>query len=367
MVTTRWPVHSEEEIAAVTEVLRSGKTNYWTGLEGQSFQREFAAQFSPDTLAIAVSNGTTALECALHALQALPGDEVIIPCRTFMATASACVMNGFKPVLADIDQGTLNVSVETLEARLTERTKAVIFVHFAGRPVDYSCYVWARAKGLLIIDDCAHAHGAQHVPLVFPAGFFADIACFSFCVGKIMSTGGEGGMCVTNNEKLFQRMYAYRDHGRYQMVGSKDMTQFQWTVEEFGSNLRMTEMQAAIGRIQLRNLPAQIERRRWIAGEYNKHFGCSVNTHPGHSYYLYIMLVIDRDRILARLNERGIPARLGGCPNIGREQAFLKAHWNLPCPNADEVGQYTLALPVYPTMTDEEVLTVIQEVRDACK
>jgi dTDP-4-amino-4,6-dideoxygalactose transaminase len=243
---TLWPYHSEDEISAVADVLRSGKTNYWSGSNGQAFESEFA-QYTGAKHAIAVTNGTTALELALHGLDLPPGSEVIVPCRTFMATASAVVTAGCKPVLADID-ATLNVTVETLEARRTEKTEAVIVVHYAGLPCDMAAIMdWAGKNTIYVIEDCAHAHGAringQHV------GTFGDVGCFSFCVGKIMSLGGEGGMVITNDETLHRRMGARRDHGRYQMVGSKDMTQFQWTVEEFGTNLRMTEMQSAIGRI----------------------------------------------------------------------------------------------------------------------
>lgn len=363
MVAIRWPVHEEDEIAAAAAVLRSGKTNYWTGEHGQAFEQEFARKITLQHSGVAVSSGTTALECAIHALRLDAGEEVIIPCRTFIATAAACVMNGVKPVLADIDMATLNVSVETLERRLTPKTRAVILVHFAGRPIDLGVYSWAEANNLRVIEDCAHAHGAVHPPAHhgLAAGAFGDIACFSFCVGKIMSLGGEGGMCVTQDEELLKRMKRYRDHGKYQMVGSRDFSEFQWTVDEFGSNLRMTEVQAAIGRIQLKKLPAWVDRRRRIAARYNDNFGQAATMHAGHSYYLYVLQTIDRDRIMRMLIERGIPARIGGCPNIGRERVF--GGYAEPCPNADKVGEMTLSLPIYPTMTDEDVEEVIFKVK----
>ena len=388
---TRWPYHEEDEIAAVAQVLRSGRTNFWQGgpdgeeSHGQAFEREFAA-FTGAAHALTVSNGTTALECALHAMAKNTGydplgwayegsgqQEVIVPCRTFMATASACVNTGYRPVLADIAEATLNVTVETLDARRTPRTRGVIVVHFAGRPCEMSSIMeWAHKHKLWVIEDCAHAHGATIDCVDIEAaatykrhvGTYGNIGTFSFCVGKIMSTGGEGGMCITNDAALHKHMAAYRDHGRYQMVGAKDMTQFQYTVEEFGSNLRMTEMQAVIGRIQLKKLPVWIYRRRRIAERYNAVFGTGQAFHPGHSFYLYIFMCVDRDRILSRLNERGIPARIGGCPNIGRERAFLAVH---DCPNADRAGEYTLALPIYPTMTDEDVDAVITEVSGVLK
>jgi dTDP-4-amino-4,6-dideoxygalactose transaminase len=359
---TLWPYHSEDEISAVADVLRSGKTNYWSGPNGQAFESEFA-QYTGAKHALAVTNGTTALELALHGLDLPPGSEVIVPCRTFMATASAVVTAGCKPVLADID-ATLNVTVETLDQRLTPNTAAVIVVHYAGLPCDMAAIMdWASKRDIYVIEDCAHAHGTrvngQHV------GTFGDVGCFSFCVGKIMSLGGEGGMVITNNETLHRRMGARRDHGRYQMVGSKDMTAFQWTVEEFGTNLRMTEMQSAIGRIQLTKLDGWVNRRNQIAAAYDAILG-GIPTPPGqkHGRYMYMAYVDDRDRKMVELQNMGVTARLGGCPNIGREAVFVNnAH---ACPVADELGFHTLSLPVYPTLTDDDVSAILDSVEMIC-
>lgn len=366
-----WPYHSDDEVEAVAAVLRSGRTNYWSvNSHGQAFEQEFAKFHGPGVQALAVTNGTAALELALHALGIAPEQgwsgqlaEVIVPCRTFMATASAVVNSGYQPVLADIDAETLNVTVDTLEARRTEYTRAVIVVHWAGLPCDMPAIcAWAKKHGILVIEDCAHAHGATlqgHHEL--PVGIWGAIGCYSFCVGKIMSTGGEGGMVVTRDAAMHKRMAAYRDHGRYQMMGSKDMTAFEWTVEEFGSNLRMTEMQSAIGRIQLRKLKGWVERRRDIAEFYDYLLGQKVRR-PGHSFYLYLAQIDNRDEVLERLLSKDIPARIGGCPNIGREAVF-KGRAAL-CPVADEVGKHILSLPIYPTMTDAEVRHVAEAVKN---
>lgn len=354
---SQWPYHSENEIAAVAEVLRSGKTNYWVGEHGQAFESEFAA-YTGAQHALTVSNGTTALEVAIHALGISYG-EVILPCRTFMATASAVVMNGLTPVLADIDETTLNVTVDTLEARRTPQTKAVIVVHYAGLPCDIEAICqWAAAHQITVIEDCAHAHGARvggkHV------GTFGAIGCFSFCVGKIMSTGGEGGMVVTRDPALHARMAAYRDHGRYQIAGNpmNHTPEFLWTVSEFGSNLRMTEMQSAIGRIQLKKLYGWVARRNEIADIYDAILylapGVTLIRPPPltcHARYMYLLLVEKRDEVLRRVFALG--ARLGGCPNIGHEKAF-RGH-AAPCPVADAIGGYVMSLPIYPTLTDAEV------------
>ena len=360
---TLWPHHSEDEISAVASVLRSGKTNYWTGSHGQAFESEFAV-YTGAKHALAVTNGTTALEVALHGLRLVPGSEVIVPCRTFMATASAVITANARVVLADIDPATLNVTVEALEARRTHLTAIVIVVHYAGLPCDMAAICkWADMHNIRVIEDCAHAHGTridgQHV------GTFGDIGCFSFCVGKTMSTGGEGGMVITNNALLHRRMGARRDHGRYQMVGSKDMTQFQWTVEEFGTNLRMTEMQSVIGRLQLAKLEKWVNRRNHIAAVYDGILG-GIPVPHGHSHgrYMYIAFVDDRDRKMVELQNMGVAARLGGCPNIGREAVFNKNA--LPCPQADAVGKRTLSLPVYPTMSDNDVEAVLDAVEIIC-
>lgn len=369
-LVTRWPSHTEDEIEAVAAVLRSGKTNYWSASDdghGVAFEREFLRDVvgMPTGHALAVSNGTTALECCLRGLEfprLRDGSEreVIVPCRTFMATASAVVHAGGKPVLADIDASSLCVTADTIEAVATWRTVGVIVVHYAGLPVpDMDAIVrLCMRKGWWIIEDCAHAHGAPGV------GRMSHAAAWSMCVGKIMSTGGEGGMCVALDAGVAGRMRAYRDHGRYQLSGRRPdgasaTGAFSWTVEEFGSNLRLTEMQSAIGRAQIKTLSAQIARRREIAARYDKAFGWQVSQ-PGHVHYMYVGQTDDRDEKMRVLNDMGIPARISGCPNIGHEQAFKKRDWIYDCPIADAVGERTLGFPCYPTMTDEDVARVIE-------
>lgn len=363
---THWPIHDQAEIDAVAEVLRSGATNYWQqGGQGRAFESEFAA-YTGAYYALTCSNGTTALELAVGALKLakdhrFPG-EIICPARTFVATASAVMTNGLRPVLADIDAETLNVTVKTLEARYTPHTKAVIVVHYAGLPCDmHAICEWAWERGLVVIEDAAHGHsatiGGRHV------GTFGDIGCFSFCVGKIMSTGGEGGMVITNKRWLYDRMRARRDHGRYSMVGSADPHAFQYTVAEPGTNARLTEMQSAIGRAQLKKLDGWVARRREIAARYDAELDWKV-TAEGHSHYMYIGRVTNwkRPDIIKNLNARGIPARIGGCANIGKEAAFQGIAQE--CPVADAVGERTLSLPIYPTMSDADCDEVIAAVRE---
>jgi len=368
----KWPYHGEDEIEAVAEVLRSGRTNYWTGENVQAFEKEFAAYVGAK-YAIAVTNGTTALELALHGVNAhYDRDEwsyegsarprVLCPARTFMATASAIANAGMQPVLCDIETD-LNVSVSTLEERYTTDVMGVIVVHYAGLPCNMpEIRAWAEERSLWVIEDSAHAHGAfigaEHV------GTFGDIGCFSFCVGKIMSTGGEGGIVVTNDEHLYRRMAARRDHGRYQIAGSKDMTKFEYSVQEFGSNLRMTEMQSAIGRIQLKKLDGWVARRNEIAARYAEILTEQQPVPSGyrHARYMAIYQVEGRDQLLKALNDRGVPARWGGCPDLRHEPVFGGRQPENP--NAEEIGRHTLMLPCYPTYTDAEITDICKILRE---
>lgn len=367
---TRWPVHSDAEVDAVSDILRAGLVNYWTGREGQAFETEWSRHVGlPHSLTI--TNGTTALECAIRVLgvdspritEHGERGEIIVPARTFIATAAAVVTCGGVPVLADIDAASLCVTPESLEAARTERTVGVIIVHWGGLPCPRMDEIvrWGMRWGIWIIEDCAHAHGAA-------VGRQSHIAAWSFCVGKIMSTGGEGGMVSCLDDRLAREMRAFRDHGRFMMVGGPDPTAFEYKVETFGSNLRMTETQSVIGRIQLRGLAAQIARRREIAARYDEALGWRAMYTPeqraGHARYLYTVKVAGKREVMKVFVERGIPARYGGCPNIGKEPAFTSRGWVYDCPVADRMGDEVFSLPCYPTMTDEDVARVCHAIKE---
>ena len=258
-----WPSFEPDEIEAVASVLKSAKINYWTGEEGRLFEKEFAA-FAGCKHGIAVANGTVALELALHALGIGPGDEVIVPSRTFIASASCVVMRGAIPVIADVDATSQDLTADTIRPLLTSRTKAIIAVHLAGWPCDMdSILELARDHGIKVIEDCAQAHAATYKGR--PIGSLGDAAAFSFCQDKIMTTGGEGGMLTTNDDSVWKRAWSFRDHGTsYEAVyHDEDSPGFRWVHESFGTNWRLTEMQSAIGRVLLRKLPhwAAIRRR----------------------------------------------------------------------------------------------------------
>jgi dTDP-4-amino-4,6-dideoxygalactose transaminase len=259
---TNWPVFDDEQIAAAAAVLRSGRVNYWTGEEGRAFEAEFADAVGC-RYGIALANGTVALELALRGFEIGAGDEVVVTPRTFLATASCAVACGATPVFADVDPVSQNITADTIRAVLSPRTKAVIAVHLAGWPCDMEpIATLCRERGLKLIEDCAQAHGATYRGR--PVGSLGDAAAFSFCQDKIMTTAGEGGMLVTDDRTLWSRAWAYKDHGKsFEAVYERQHPPgFRWLHESFGTNWRMTELQAAIGRVQLRRLPAWLEHRR---------------------------------------------------------------------------------------------------------
>jgi len=257
-----WPHFAADEIEAVAAVLRSGKVNYWTGDEGRQFEDEYAAYVGVKH-AVAVANGTVGLELALCALGIGPGDDVVTTSRTFVASASCAVMRGARPVMADVDPSSQNITADTIRQAITPRTKAIIAVHLAGWPCDMDPILQlARELNLKVVEDCAQAHGARYRGR--PVGSMGDISAFSFCQDKIMTTGGEGGLVVTNDETLWERAWSFKDHGKsYDAVYRRQHPPgFRWLHESFGTNWRLTEMQSALGRVLLRKLDTQVEERR---------------------------------------------------------------------------------------------------------
>ncbi len=367
-----WPVFSQEEIDATSKVLSSGKVNYWTGEEGKAFEKEFAA-LCDTQYAIAVSNGTAALELALEALGVGGGDEIIGTPRTFIASASCVVTRGAVPIFADVDSNSGNITADTIEAVITPKTKAIIPVHLAGMPCEMDAIMGLAAKhNLYVIEDCAQAHGALYKGR--PVGSIGHIGAFSFCQDKIMTTGGEGGMIVTNDEEAWKRAWAYKDHGKsYDATFNREHPPgFRWLAESFGTNFRMTEMQSAIGRHQLKLLPAWTASRQTNALALDaciaKFPALKVQTVPEHivhARYKYYTTVIpsklkegwDRDRVHDLFWADGIPCFVGSCSEIYNEKAFelAKLRPEHPLPVAKKLGEQTLMLLIHPTLSEEEI------------
>lgn len=367
-----WPHFPEDEIEAAAKPLRSGKVNYWTGAEGRLFEQEFA-DYIECNHAIALANGTSALELALYSLGIGPGDEVIVPSRTFIASASCAVVRGATPVIVDIHPESQNLTAENIEAALTSRTKAIIAVHLAGWPCEMdSILKLAKEYDLKVIEDCAQAHGAEYEGR--KVGSFGDMAAFSFCQDKIMTTGGEGGMLVTDNEELWEKAWSYKDHGKsYDTVHKKEHPSgFRWLHESFGTNWRLTEMQSAIGRVQLRKLDGWVGKRRKFAGILNERLSrlqaLNVTIPPlyiSHAYYKYYTFIRpeylkndwDRDRIMGAINEAGIPCHSGSCSEIYLEEAFTEAELGPKerLPVAQHLGETSLMFMVHPTLNEQNI------------
>ena len=367
-----WPSFTAEEADAVQRVLLSNQVNYWTGTEGREFEKEFAAHCQVKH-AIALANGTVALELALYALGIGPGDEVITTSRTFIASASCIVMRGATPVIVDVDPDSQNLTAETIRPLITPRTKAIIAVHLAGWPCDMEpIMALANEHGLKVIEDCAQCHGALYKGR--PVGSLGHIAAFSFCQDKIMTTGGEGGMLVTDDTALWEKAWAFKDHGKsFDAVYRRQHPPgFRWLHESFGTNMRLTEMQSAIGRIQLRRLPEWVAARRNHAATLTEAFtqipALRVTLPPGdifHSYYKYYVFLRpdrlregwDRDRIMAAINAAGVPCYSGSCSEIYLEKAFRDAGLG-PRERlsvAKGLGETSLMFLVHPTLGDEEL------------
>jgi dTDP-4-amino-4,6-dideoxygalactose transaminase len=366
-----WPFFSEDEIEAVARVMRSGKVNYWTGQEGKSFEVEFAA-FTECRHAIGIANGSLALECALRGLDIGPGDDVVTTARTFIASASCAVMVGARPVMADVNRESQNLTADTIRQAITPRTKAIIAVHLAGWPCEMDEILQlARERDIKVIEDCAQAHGSTYKGR--PVGSFGDAAAFSFCQDKIMTTVGEGGMVTTNSTELWERMWSLKEHGKSYDAAyrRRHPPGFRWLHECFGSNWRMTEVQSAVGRIQLLKVPQWVEARRKNAALLSECFsqlrGLRVTVPPAHtehSYYKYYAFVRpealrpgwDRDRILASISEAGVACFSGSCSEIYLEKAFpLDMRPQSRLSIARELGETSLMFLVHPTLEHEQI------------
>jgi dTDP-4-amino-4,6-dideoxygalactose transaminase len=378
-----WPVYAPDEIEAVQQVLKSGRVNYWTGEEGRMFEREYAAE-AGTRHAIALANGTVALELGLVVHDIGPGDDVVTTPRTFVASASCAVMRGARPVFADVDSQSQNITAATIEKALTPRTKAIIAVHLAGWPCEMDdIMALARERNLLVIEDCAQANGAKHHGR--PVGGLGHLGAFSFCQDKIITTGGEGGMLTLNDEAVWSRAWSFKDHGKsYDAVYHRDHPPgFRWLHESFGTNWRMTEPQAAIGRLQLRKLPlwSEARRRHWaqLADGLGDLACLRIPRPPKHidhaCYKFYAFVRPDalragwsRDRIAGEVQARGIPCFSGSCSEIYLEKAFegtdSKPAERLPV--ARELGETSLMFLVHPTLTPEHIGRTIEVVREVC-
>jgi len=376
-----WPSFSKQEAEAVSRVLLSNKVNYWTGTEGREFEKEFAT-FAGCEYAVALGNGTLALDLALKALHIGAGDEVITTSRTFLASASSIVTSGAAPVFADVDLNSQNITAESIATVLTSKTKAVIIVHLAGMPAEMDAIMeLAEQHDFYVIEDCAQAHGAKYKGK--SVGSIGHIGAWSFCQDKIMTTGGEGGMVTTNDKSLWSAMWSYKDHGKsYEAIYERQHPPgFRWLHESFGTNWRMTEMQAAIGRIQLTRMNEWTAKRQANGHAIDKAVNdldivriVDVPEYSEHAEYKHYLFVRPenlaygwtRDRIVETILANGVPAFQGSCSEVYLEKAFDNTPWRpeTRLPNAVELGETSLMFLVHPTLTSDEVERTCHVIRD---
>ena len=377
-----WPSFTEEEAEAVAVIIRSNRVNYWTGEECRQFELEFA-RWGGSQKAVAVSNGTLALDLALRALGIGAGDEVIVTPRTFIASISCVVTAGATPVFADVDLDSGNIFAATIAPKITHKTRAIIPVHLAGWPADMDAILaLARPGGIAVIEDCAQAHGAMINGR--SVGTFGDVGAWSFCQDKIMTTGGEGGMVTTDNEELWSKMWSYKDHGKSwdAVYNRQHPPGYRWLHENFGTNWRMLEVQAVIGRIQLKRMEDWTQRRTLIAQQLIgalSPFPSAVRVpmpaeHMKHAFYrLYAYVRPEglkpgwsRDRIVAECTAHGAPIFQGSCSEVYLEKAFDGTEWRPQqrLPNATTLGETSLMFLTHPTLTDGEVQSMCASVSE---
>ena len=379
-----WPSFTQAEADAVSQVLLSNKVNYWTGQECREFEKEFA-QFAETQYAVALANGTVALDVALKALGIGAGDDVIVTSRTFLASASSIVTAGANPIFADVELDSQNISRRTIEAVLTPNTKAIICVHLAGWMCDMDPIMQLAAeKGLFVIEDCAQAHGAKYKGR--SAGSIGHIGAWSFCQDKIMTTGGEGGMVTTNDEVLWKKMWSYKDHGKnFDSIYNKQHPPgFRWLHDSFGTNWRMMEMQGVIGRIQLKLMPEWTAKR---TANMQKIYSAFANSpyftvyqasedYVHAAYKCYVQVNSEqlpsgwsRDRIMAEINALGVPCFSGSCSEVYLEHAFDDTPWRpeTRLGNAKKLGETSLMFLVHPTLSEDSMAKTVNAIKVVIK
>lgn len=376
-----WPSFTEEEAEAAKNVILSNKVNYWTGQEGRLFETEFADYFDSN-YAVALGNGTQALDLALVALGVGEGDEVVVTPRTFLASVSSIVTAGATPIFADVDRDSQNIEAETIAPVITDKAKAIVVVHLAGRPAEMDAITaLAEQHDIYVIEDCAQAHGATYKGR--SVGSIGHVGAWSFCQDKIMTTGGEGGMVTTNDEALWRKMWSYKDHGKsYEAVYEREHPPgFRWLHESFGTNWRMTEVQAAIGRIQLNRMPEWTKKRQANSAaitEACSEFSCirtpEVPEYMEHACYKHYCFVEpenlaenwSRDRIVKEITDRGVPCMQGSCSEVYLEKAFDNTGFRPSerLPIARELGETSLMFLVHPALTEDEIDKTCRVIRE---
>jgi len=371
----------ECDLEAVTEVFRENKY-LTTGPRVAEFEKAVCEMVGAK-YGFAVNSGTAALHCATRAIQLRPGNEVIVPAITFAASANCVLYEGGIPVFCDVDPETLNLDADKVEALITKNTRAIIMVDFAGQTADYHALrKICDTHHLVLIEDAAHSIGHQvpesvcpHAPYV---GAFADLTTYSFHPVKNMTTG-EGGMVVTNKKQYADRIKTFRTHGistEYQ-----DRKLHGYDIVELGYNYRLTDFQCALGLSQLRRVKEWIVRRNQIAFRYLSAFSSGesadlftpLENKYGSCYHIFVILLnleklnCERDVIFAELKSQGIGVNVHYRPvyqhTYYREHPQIKSDDGI-CPVAEDCFQRMITIPLFPTMTEEQIDRVISSVQE---
>ena len=387
MNLAKWPFYDEEQIKICESVLTSGNVNYWTGNQTKLFQNEYAIKFD-SKFAIALSNGSLALSAAYLSLGIGKNDQIITTPRTFIATASSAVLLGAHPVFADVNRDSGNITADTIEPLINKKTKAIVVVHLGGWPADMIeiCKL-AKSYDIPVIEDCAQAHGAKILidGKEKSVGSFGDVSAWSFCQDKIISTAGEGGMITTNSEYFYDKIWSFKDHGKTrESINKKHKSGFRWVHDRFGSNFRMTEIQSAIGRIQLKKLDEWSKLREKNAlilksgledlSSLRIPFPSKEKKHAWYKFHCYLNKSAlldgwDRDRILDEINQYGYPAFAGSCSEIYLEKCFKNSEYRYEqrLLNAKELGETSLMFLVHPTITNNQMINYLDVIKSVCK
>ena len=358
----------EKDIKAVEEVLRSDYLT--TGPKIEEFERKVAA-YTGAKYAVAIANGTAALHAACYAAGIGEGDEVITTPITFAASSNCVLYCGGKPVFADIDEKTYNISPEDIERKITSATKAIIAVHFTGQPCEMEkIHNIARKHNLIVIEDAAHALGAQYKGKM--VGSISDMTTFSFHPVKHITTG-EGGMILTNNDKLYQRLKLFRTHGitRDDKLMTKNDGSWYYEQLDLGFNYRITDIQCALGISQMDKLPEFLNKRKNIAARYNEAFACNDNIQIPYqesgcdnAWHLYVIRIKNgkRKEVFEKLRKAGIGVNVHYIPVYQHPYYRNHGYKDIICPNAEEYYKECISLPLYPGLKDEEQGYVIKKV-----
>jgi dTDP-4-amino-4,6-dideoxygalactose transaminase len=365
MKKKNWPNYSRNLILKVNKVLKSGKINYTTGPYGKKFEKNFS-KFVGNKYSVAICNGTVALEVAIKSLKLPKNSEIIVTARSFFSSAACIVNTGYTPIFADVDLSTQNISIENIKKKLSKKTKAIICVHLAGLPCEMNdISKLAKEKKLKIIEDCSQAHGASIDNR--QVGRFSDVATWSFCNDKIISTLGEGGMISTNNKKIYNICKEYINHGTSN-VQTKNSEKFVYNKNSFGTNLRITEIQSIAGIEQLKDLKKIQKIREKISynyfniiSRYRNFINCYMPPKniksAWYRFYFFLNPSIKncqkvRFKIIESLKKNDVKCFTGSCPEIYLEKAFKKSKY----PNVNRLknckilGETSIALDVNHTL-----------------